>query len=337
MSDLREALRHGDVTSTGGMLTSTVVGFGHEGVPVAAEGDHATCPACKAGGPVQNDADVPFTLPDGRRLLVRGARVMCLCADKPVVIPSQHHFVVEVRGPGHVYRPARLTHVPMAAERLTGDRAGMLVDDTERICSNMSNAEFHATMMRLRDRAVGLMGSRLEELARWNEADRDKVRLWFGDASDSTRKTLRDGLTRMREIMGRLRETNFERYSEEGVRRVGCVPRARDGEIEATASVCKPDGTYSIFVGEKFCLLDDERNHIETGIPFESDSKLTVLIHEISHFPLAMNSDDHQPSFRFSRAAARRSHAFCIENADSISAYVANIPNWQGNTPVWRP
>lgn len=100
MSDMREALRHGDKTTTGGVLISTVEDFSHHGVRVAAEGDHATCPACKVGGPVINDAYPDFVLMDGRQILVRGARVMCQCANKPVVIPSQHDFTIEVNRTG---------------------------------------------------------------------------------------------------------------------------------------------------------------------------------------------------------------------------------------------
>lgn len=160
--------------------------------------------------------------------------------------------------------------------------------------------------------------------------------LWFGHASGNTRQSLRDGLTRIRDIMGSLRERNFDRHSEEGLRRVGCVPRAGDGEFEATASVCKPDGTYTIFVGPKFCRLDHEQNSPE-GIPFDKDSKLTVLIHEVSHFPEAMNSEDKWYSILLSRLRANARNQFCIVNADNIAYYVTNIPNWSYRPPAWRP
>ncbi|EYS92706.1 hypothetical protein CF68_29520, partial [Cupriavidus sp. SK-4] len=100
MADMREALRHGDQTTTGGTLVSTVQRFEHHGVRVAGEGDHATCPACKVGGPVMNDAYPSFTLTDGRQILVRGAKVMCQCANKPLVIPSQSNFSIEVNRSG---------------------------------------------------------------------------------------------------------------------------------------------------------------------------------------------------------------------------------------------
>lgn len=54
--DAREALKHGDKGSAGGVLISTVIGFTQHGVPVAAKGDYASCPACKVGDPVMIDA-----------------------------------------------------------------------------------------------------------------------------------------------------------------------------------------------------------------------------------------------------------------------------------------
>ncbi|WP_197523945.1 M35 family metallo-endopeptidase [Cupriavidus sp. USMAHM13] len=315
MEDLREALRHGDVTSTGGMLTSTVVGFRHEGVPVAAEGDYATCPACKAGGPVQNDAHVPFTLPNGRRLLVRGARVMCQCADKPVVIPSQHHFVVGVGGPGRVYRPAALNaHVPMAAEKLSGDGAGMLVDDAERICPNMSNGDFISMVLRLRDTAVACCVKRLEELHRWEHGDRARVMHWFGVADETIRHHLLDGIPRIERILRELTGDNFVRYSDERMEYIGCTPKTRNNPRVA-AAVCAPDtGTHTIAIALNFCALSPYADSV--------DSQLLTLVHEVSHFHDAMATTDHFYRLYAARREAKEANPQCLENADNVAGYV---------------
>jgi uncharacterized Zn-binding protein involved in type VI secretion len=100
MADMREALKHGDVTTTGGRLISSAVGFEHDGVEVGQEGDLATCPACGTMGKVFNDAYPSFTLQSGLQILVRGAKVMCQCETKPLVIPSQHNFNIEVNRQG---------------------------------------------------------------------------------------------------------------------------------------------------------------------------------------------------------------------------------------------
>lgn len=339
MADTRDALRNGDKTSTNGILIATGRSAFHHNVTLGVEGDYATCPACKVGGPVMNDCYPAFDI-HGKQVLVSGARVFCKCSTKPFVIPSQRDFTIEVnrggyRGAAPIVPTSNLA--PDASNKFVEDMQNkQYAEDESLICPNMSNVEFHATMMQLRDKAVRLLNDRLAELSRWNQADQDKVTLWFGHTSGNMRKTLRDGLTGIRDVMGSLREKNFERHSEEGLRRVGCVPRARDGEIEATASVCKPDGTYTIFVGPKFCRLDYEQNSPE-GIPFDSDSKLTVLIHEVSHFPEAMNSEDKWYNILLARLRAKARNQFCIVNADNIAYYVTNIPNWSYRPPAWKP
>lgn len=100
MGDMREALRDGDQTTTGGVLEAPSLGLDHGGRRVAGDGDWASCPSCKKGGKVMNDAFPSSTLLDGRQILVRGAKVMCSCSDKPLVIPSQHTFKIEVNRNG---------------------------------------------------------------------------------------------------------------------------------------------------------------------------------------------------------------------------------------------
>src|SRR5437879_2773301 len=105
MADMREALRDGDQTTTGGVLQSGAKGLSHGGRTIAGEGDSASCPACKKKGEVVNDACPSSTLPDGRQILVRGAKVMCSCSEKPLVIPSQHSFKIEVNRNGNTAQP----------------------------------------------------------------------------------------------------------------------------------------------------------------------------------------------------------------------------------------
>ncbi len=95
MPDIRYALRNGDKTSTNGVLIGTGKSFFHHGVTIGVEGDYATCPACKAGGPVMNDCYPAFNI-HGKQLLVSGARVYCKCETKPFVLPSQMDFRIEV-------------------------------------------------------------------------------------------------------------------------------------------------------------------------------------------------------------------------------------------------
>lgn len=261
MMDIRCALRNGDRTSNNGVLIGTGE-MTQDGVQVGVEGDFATCPVCKSGGTVTNDCYPAFSLMD-KQVLVEGARVNCKCAVKPFVIASQNTFTIQVTHGGRTPMPthsAVAEPVEASNKLVEGARQSTPEDDPTLICQNMSNAEFYSTMNRLRDKAVRLMGDRLVELDRWNRADQDKVRLWFGNAREDTRETLRDGLARMREIMRGLTDRNYERQTKEALARVGCVPRAKGDEIPEAASICKPDGTYSIFIGHLFCTMPDEAN-----------------------------------------------------------------------------
>lgn len=94
-ADVRYALKNYDQTTTGGVLISTTQGMTHHGTPVGVEGDFATCPACKEGGLVFNDCNPNFGVL-GKQILVSGARVYCKCEKRPLVIPSQSDFTIEV-------------------------------------------------------------------------------------------------------------------------------------------------------------------------------------------------------------------------------------------------
>ncbi|WP_420995183.1 M35 family metallo-endopeptidase [Cupriavidus sp. 30B13] len=314
MKDMREALKHGDETSTGGRLTSTVIGFTHHGVSVAAEGDYATCPACKVGGPVMNDAHPHFTVMDGRQILVRGARVMCQCAVKPVVIPSQWDFIIEVNWTSHpqpVTAPS--TYAPVSAEKLS-DGAGSPADDSERICANMSNAAFRSLILRLRDTAIACCVKRLAELRRWNQADRARVETWFGVSDERVRQRLLEGIHRIESILRSLTADNFVRYSDEKMKYIGCTPKTPNNPRVA-AAVCAPDTeTHTIAIALKFCEMSPYSDAV--------DSQLLTLVHEVAHFKDAMASEDIFYQLYVVRQEAAAKNPQCVENADSVAAYV---------------
>ncbi|CAJ0870830.1 hypothetical protein R20233_01720 [Ralstonia sp. LMG 32965] len=95
MEDMRPGLRHGDLTTTGGVITATGRMRFH-GKEMAAEGDLATCPACKSVGYLVNDAYPAFGLPSGRQLAIQGAWIFCKCANPPRAIASTDKFRVAV-------------------------------------------------------------------------------------------------------------------------------------------------------------------------------------------------------------------------------------------------
>ncbi|WP_313819265.1 M35 family metallo-endopeptidase [Cupriavidus sp.] len=332
-NDKRHMLDGASRTSTGGWLIATSDST-NMGKRLGLEGDHGTCPACKVGGPVYNDCDPRWT-DMGKSVLVEGARVYCQCKEKPRVFASQFTMSSEVVS-GNVSVAAAgadskmpYTHNNLASRTTTPDAASLAAyeADPTMICPNMTNAEFYAAVMRVRDIAVAHMEARLMELARWSESDKDKVRIWFTNATPDIRKRLREGITRIRKISLSLTEKNFERFSEEAVRRVGCVPAAGKGDEPAWASVCKSDKTFAIFIGTTFCYLHEEKRNYQ-GIIENVSSMTTVFIHEVSHFPAAMDTVDRYSGIKAARLLAKLRNRFVIENADNIAAYVADVPNW---------
>ncbi len=330
MSDMRAAIKDGDATSTDGTVFGTGK-FRHNGVEVAAEGDQATCPACKTVGTLYNDAYPAFRLQDGRQILVEGAWLQCKCTVPPRAIASQHNFRIGVTRGGSTVSPSAWSAIPVH-RALSPEASNKLLEavdseaygkDQALICPNMTNPEFHSLMLRLRDKAVTNIDSRLAEISAWGRADQSKMALYFGPVSKELRSTLMEGLIRIRTILASLTDANFERYSEESLARTGCVPKAPKDNLGA-ASVCGPDGMHRIFIWPAFCRLPDQIESA-SGAPLDGDSKLLTLIHEVSHFQDAMGTRDVWYSTRNSRWKAAEANRFCIENAENVAAYTVGI------------
>ncbi|WP_420991926.1 M35 family metallo-endopeptidase [Cupriavidus sp. 30B13] len=315
MSDRREALKHGDRTTNNGILISTVSTVSHHGVPVAAEGDFATCPVCNVGGPVLNDASPSFTLTDGRKILVRGARVMCQCEDKPLVIPSQSSFViaVDIRSGPRQPKAEAAARWPATSEKLAESGSPSLKDHPELICPNMSNEEFRKHILALRNEALGLIDERVRQLARWNASDQEWFQTWFGTTDQRARFAISSGLGRMRHALASLGPANFIRYSYEAMRTVGCVSRPENpGTV---AEVCAPDtATHTIAIRLDFCTLRHRHPQF--------DSQLLTLVHEVSHFDDVFGSRDPWYSTLTAKKMASAKDPRTLTNADNIAGYV---------------
>lgn len=332
-NDKRHMLDGASRTSTGGWLIATSDST-NMGKRLGLEGDHGTCPACKVGGPVYNDCDPRWT-DMGKSVLVEGARVYCQCKEKPRVFASQYTMSSEVTSGGRAGEHVGGTsEKPQAHNKLASEPSGearpdasslaAYAADPTMICPNMTNAEFHATVLRVRDIAVAHMDQRLIELQRWNEADQERVRMWFVDATPDIRKRLREGIQRIRQLSLGLTERNFCRFSEEVMRKVGCIPAAREGDEPAWASVCKADKTFTIFIGVTYCYLPIEAIR-HRGVVEPDDSMVTVFVHEVSHFPAAMDSADTYSSIKISRLLSKYRNKFLFNNSDSIAAYISNV------------
>ncbi|WP_340521172.1 M35 family metallo-endopeptidase [Cupriavidus necator] len=199
-------------------------------------------------------------------------------------------------------------------EKRTGD--ALVSDDatdTERICPNMTNAEFRAHIMGLRDEALSLVANRLAELKRWSPADARWFVLWFGTSEAAARVAIARGLARMKTVLAALTPANFVRYSAYAMRVIGCV--SREHSPGAVAEVCAPDtATHTIAIRLDFCTLRARHPRF--------DSQLLTLVHEVSHFADVLGSRDHWYSTHNAKDRAGAKDARTIENADNIAGYV---------------
>ncbi|SOY50697.1 conserved hypothetical protein [Cupriavidus taiwanensis] len=314
MPDVRSALLDGDATTTGGRLVSTEPFMTHLGKSVAVHGTFATCPKCKEGGPALNNCEPAFTIM-GKTVLVEGARVYCKCASKPYVIASQTTFTIEVgsmRQTG-VNDLSGEHMLPESRQKLADTSTDSLVHDADRICPNMSNAEFQVHIMRLRDEALNAVAARQVEMRRWSATDQQWFRQWFGTTDATAGDEIAAGLQRMNIVLSSLTPANFIRYSPESMRHVGCV--SREHNVGTVAEVCAPDtATHTIAIRLDFCTLRPRHPSF--------DSQLLTLVHEVSHFTDVFGSLDHWYSTHKAKARARMQDARTIENADNIAGYI---------------
>ncbi|WP_439891585.1 M35 family metallo-endopeptidase [Ralstonia sp. 25C] len=188
--------------------------------------------------------------------------------------------------------------------------------NTARICPNYSNAEFRKLVMKLRGAAVILINDRIADVARWDNAAKERAEFWFGRADDALRLKLRDGLPKLASSMKELVPENIIRWDEQEQRNITCSVVPDSGMNDA--AVCKPDSARRIIaIYSHFCTLDDV---------FVADKcKLKALIHECSHYVDTFNSDDvvyghgHGLSI-WARTSVEQAH----KNADNIACYVAH-------------
>ncbi|SFC42125.1 PAAR motif-containing protein [Cupriavidus sp. OV038] len=315
--DERYLLGDGDRTGTQGILTASSNST-NMGKRIAVEGDFATCPACKVGGPVYNDCD-PHWTDMGKSVLVDGAIVFCQCKEKPRIFASQFTMSTEVnrrKGAATVVSPVRSQWADEVNYTADGtDSRKRVADDPKLICPNMSNQAFAQLTLRLCAALVARTETRLAELRRWDNHARGGVETWFGVADNRTRERLTNGLTRMLAVFENLRPINFVRHNANAFDFVGCVSRPNAETRGVVAAVCKPDvKTHTIAIALKFCELPEFSDR--------SDSQLLTIAHEVSHFHDTMDTEDDYYKLWNAIAIAREKNERCIRNADNVAGYI---------------
>lgn len=316
----------GDATGTGG----TVLPFtchpldsinGHQKAFI---GSRVFCTACnsvgwiaKAGGPFRPrlcDAE----------LALEGDVVDCQCAvSAPLVSSKQSLCLCDDRNGIQGYFDATCMqedwYCPDAkaltsSKRVVDDfvKQPSMVELEGRICPEMSDEKFFEMMLGIRDRAIKVIQRRENVLMIWHATEKERVKEWFGIDDDETRNFLRAGLGRVIAALGLMTPSNFVRYTPDFGESLGCTPSSPENQV---AAVCRTDiKTRTIAFTRLFCSMDD----ISAG----RDSKISTLIHEVTHFDDILGTNDDKYGLYLSRRLAKSSAAASKTNADNYAGYI---------------
>ncbi|TCK37928.1 lysine-specific metallo-endopeptidase family protein [Paraburkholderia sp. BL8N3] len=186
------------------------------------------------------------------------------------------------------------------------------------ICPNMSDAQFRAKVMQLRDDAVRLISLRIGELTAWKPNAQARLVQWFGNSDPATRPSVMIGLASVNVVLAGLTPSKFVRSSPDIDRATGCTPATKnlDGEV---AHVCAPDtATHTISISPMFCTLPDKTLS-------SKDSKMLTIIHEATHFLDTIRTSDHAYGQFLSRRLAMQSPEKALKNADNFAWYVCSV------------
>jgi peptidyl-Lys metalloendopeptidase len=188
--------------------------------------------------------------------------------------------------------------------------------NTTPICPNMTNREFRITARRLLEWAAMAVDRRIEDLNRNDAGTRNRMQYWFGKNDEDTRQYLLSGFLRVSSVIKSLTPASLTRSDPNTDRILGCVPNVQNLDGEA-AHVCAPNTERKLIsIGMKFCngLRDEDEDH---------DSRVSTIIHEVTHFADTFASGD--PMYSISRPLAfwgQRNPEKALKNADSLAGYV---------------
>ena len=307
--------------------------YGHR---VALIGGRAYCEGCNSVGVIAKTGG-PRRPQFISEAALEGDVVVCHCpVPQPILSTLQQWATCDDgawhaggTGPGLAAMTMQATAADeneLAAFKKTVDKSVIHPPGTElveRICPNMTNREFCAMVLKLRDQAVAFIAKqRLPELERWDKDAQARVQEWFGVADQSMREHLQKGLAACKRVLEGLGCENFIRYSEANKKNLGCI--FVSDPIETVAAVCKPDtATRTIAIGLSFCDLPENMLIYDTDIIRDGDSKLLTLIHEVTHFDDTFSSFD--PWYGTKHARDHAEDPRSRVNADSIAAYILGV------------
>ena len=342
---MRKMVVVGDPPAPGGaVLPYSSRGYTLHGHQAALIGGRAYCEGCNSVGIIAK-AGGPRRMGFISEVALEGDVVMCHCPVPPPLIATLVHtsWFEDMGGGIGNLEPHMLVPGWLSADRSTVAASKRLVDSevthppeaeqTENICPNMTNREFATLVMTLRDEALVLTTQRLQELERWDDVARARIKEWFGDVGprsakahlDTMRDYLKEGLIACERVLRGLEPNNFVRWSPSALKHVGCVSGSPLGLM---AEVCKPDTkTHTIAIASNFCGLDRDRRIFGTEFIRDGDSKLSTLVHEVTHFDDAFGSFDGWYGSKNSREkiSSTKDFATARTNADSLASYIVGV------------
>ncbi|WP_321962852.1 M35 family metallo-endopeptidase [Paraburkholderia sp. J7] len=189
--------------------------------------------------------------------------------------------------------------------------------DTTPICPNMTDREFRTMAKHLLGWARILVERRIADLYRNDSATKERMMYWFNRCDEVTRRYLISGFSRHLAALHSLTPASLVRSDPSLDRILGCVPNLKNVDREA-AHVCGPNTERRLVsIGTKFCSgLRDQNMY--------GDSRLSTLIHEVTHFADTFSSGD--PRYGIDPTAAewaRNNPDQALRNADTLAGYVA--------------
>jgi uncharacterized Zn-binding protein involved in type VI secretion len=324
---LRKALVVGDTPVPGGTILSyagpLMNVYGHR---IALVGGRVYCEGCNSVGIVAKAGGNRRGLFYGAEIALEGDVVFCHCPVPPPLSSTLQQsmtcddgLTASVRD----YSPS-FTSLPgwFAGNSTSVLASSKIVDgivkhppeaeQTENICPNMTNKEFCTLVLALRDLAVRLVEKRLTDLDVWGKAEQQRAARWFGVSDEALRQYLKTGFQQTRKVLQELTGDNFVRYSPQSMRNVGCTPSGNKTGL--IAEVCGPDiETRTIGIALDFCML--------RGVSYRTDSQMSTLIHEVTHFKDTFSSKDTVYVMSKSLSLASQPSA-ARANADSLTGYV---------------
>lgn len=289
-------------------------------------GGRVFCAACntvgwiaKAGGPYR-------TTLCGAETALEGDVVDCQCPISPALVSSKQDFVwcddrsgidgcfdaTRMQGDWYSPNPKALTSSKRIVEEFVTQPSAVELEG--RICPQMTDEKFFEMVLGLRDRAIKVIQRRERLLTEWSATEKERVKDWFGVADEETRALLRTGLAKLIAALAVMTSKNFVRYTPDFGEQLGCIPSSPEDQV---AAVCRTDvQTRTIAFTRRFCGISE--------ISPNKDSKISILIHEVTHFDDIFGTHDHKYGLHVSRILATKDAVKTKTNADSYAGYICD-------------